>query len=496
MTRRSPSRANYLAFVFCVLLGAAAAGWGFIVLEKQKASFQWPATSGSIVQADRVIIPAHGSLHYRADVMYSYKINGARYVSRQISLWSADLEGYDSISKPFVEAHTAGMDVAVYYDPKNPANAVLLPGANEKLNELMMGWGGFLLVLGIVGIVACYRQEPRLAAVLNAPDAQTRTVQMRRDDIEKGINGMLINLMIGMCFLVFAIGLLLPPFLTGPAIMLEAQHKVSPSLSGWGIACLGGFIVCLVIGARKSRSADCPVCRNFLNKKTFSTHQCSRCGTRIIFEGESAPTVPTTAMAPVAHGTVHATGTREHQTTIGFQFQKDKFIDITGLVAFPTLYSWLWVALDKDVGHGVAVLFTILFLILGCVYYFYPKSLGALNSRSSKKAQEPDDKKSGPYALDSSIILSPLVGLVVYLLYLTWQHQRPGKTGSIGLVIGFPVAVGIATYVWKVRSDRADKLKLPQPPGFVSGLLVGLWLVGFFVWILFVTSFGALMFRL
>ncbi len=485
MTKRQPSKANYLVFVLSLMLGAGMAGWGFIVLNKQKLSFQWPTTNGTIVQADRVYMPGRDSSHYRANVTYDYKVNGTRYVSGQISLWSSDLDGYDSINETFVTMHKVGTEVDVYYDPKNPANSVLLPGANDKLNELMMGAGGLLVVLGIIGIIARLRQEPRLMAVLNAPDAQTRIVQMRRGDIEKGIKGFLINLMIAMGFLMFAGALLLPPFLMGPAVTLEAQHKTNPSLFVWGIACIAGFTVFFVIGASKSRSAGCPVCRNMLNKKVFSTHQCSRCGTRIIFEGESASAIPAIeAVGAGAHSTAHPTRTGRHRTTITFQFRKDRFIDVAGLVAFPILFFWLWVGSEQRRDRGVGFICTILFSVLGCVYYFFPDSLGASKSRSSKKAQEPENK-FGPYALDFGIILSAPVGLLIYLMLLTWQHQRLGKAGLIGVVIGFPVAVGIVTYICKQRFTRAQKLKLPKPPSFVPLTLLALWLVGTFIWVVF-----------
>jgi hypothetical protein len=279
-------------FAISILLGLGVASYGFVVLQKQKTSFQWPTTSGTIVHSERVYEPSRDNSHYRADVTYSYQLNGARYMSHQISLWSADLDNYDEVNKVFVSNHQPGTAVDVYYDPKNPANAVLIPGANEKLNELLMGYGAFLAVVGTIGIIARLRKQPRLTSLLNAPDAATRTVRMKMADIEKGWNILAVHMLIGMLFMILAIGLILPPLLSGPSVLLEAPHQTNPWQFIWGIACLGGFIGSLLIGARRARIVECPICRNTLNKTTFRTHQCSRCGTRIIFEDQNLQSTP------------------------------------------------------------------------------------------------------------------------------------------------------------------------------------------------------------
>ena len=479
----------YVLLAGAILVGLGVALWGFIVLQKQRASYHWPATRGMIVHSERVYVPGGGSSsssHYRADMTYSYKVNGTRYISHQISLWSADLSDYGDENKTFVANHPKGSVVDVYYDPGNPANAVLIPGAHEKLYKLLMGYGAFLVVVGTIGIIGQRRKEPRLVAVLNAPDAATRTVQIRKADIEKGLGALLAYLMIAMLFLVFGVAIILPTFLAGPSVLLEAPHRDNSWQYPWAGVCVAGFIVCLVIASRKSRSAECPVCRNTLNKRTFTTHQCSRCGTRIIFDAESVPMDPVTpaAAGAVAQKVMQGQGRAHHRTTIQFQLRKDRLADIAGFVAFPILFVWLWAGVEKRADQGGTVVMTVMFLMVGAMYYFVPDSLGKKSRHSSKKPSVPE--KPGPYLVDSGIIFFAPVCLLAYCLYLTWQHQAVGKNGMIVMVICIPVALVLATYICKLRCDRATKLKVPEPPPFVLWTLFGLWLLGTFIWIVLV----------
>jgi len=282
-----------------------------------------------------------------------------------------------------------------------------------------------------------------------------------------------------MFFMILAIGMILPPLLSGPAVLLEAPH---PRASPWqfilGVACLGGFFGALVLGARKARSAECPVCRNALNKRTFTTHQCSRCGTRIIFDGESAPVDTSTAAAgAVAQKLVHGQGTAHHRTTITLPLHKERLADIGGFIAFPILFIWLWAGVEKRADQGGTVVITIMFLMVGAMYYFVPDSLGKKSRHSSKKTSEPE--KPGPYLVDLSIVLSAPAVLLAYCLYLTWQHQTLGVKGLIGLVIGIPAGLVLVTYICKLRLPRDTK-------SFVPWVVFGLWLLGTFIWIVLV----------
>ena len=239
-----------MLYVIGMLIGLGLASWRFTVLQKQKASYQWPTTSGMIVESKRIYVRDGERSHYQADITFSYKVSGLSFVSHQVSLWSADLSDYPEESKTFVSLHPKGSEVDVYYDPKEPWNGVLIPGAHEKLSYLLIGYGVFLVLLGIVGIIEQLLKARRRAAALQGADALTPAVPIRKRHIPSGGNEILVYFGIAMFCLVFAIGLLLPPFLRGPSILLEAQHQTSPWPLIWGIACVGGFVLFSWLGGR------------------------------------------------------------------------------------------------------------------------------------------------------------------------------------------------------------------------------------------------------
>ena len=151
--------------LIAILLCAGYSGWFSVTLNKENASLHWSTVSGTISQSDRVIFPTGGDIgsRYIADVAYTYKINGTRYVSHQISLWSRDLRESDDLNAEFVSRHPVGSAVEVYYDPKNPANAVLIPGADKRDLPTIVG-GGILFIFVVVVLLGRIRKRWRQSA--------------------------------------------------------------------------------------------------------------------------------------------------------------------------------------------------------------------------------------------------------------------------------------------------------------------------------------------
>ena len=283
MCKKHPSRIPYLIFVAAILFAVGMIYRQAKVFPKQNVSLQWPNVTGKIVQSQLDYGYGRHSRDSRANIVFRYQVNETRHVSHQISLWSADLGSYNA--RAFVFAHPTGSDVKVYYDPENPENSVLVPGANENGSKLLIGFGCLSLVMSISGVIFRFRREPRLYALLNAPDAQTRTITLKRMDIEKGVNVFINNFLVAAVFTMFAVVFLSAPLLTDPVSLSGTRPT-----TGWefivGIVCAIGMVFFGRRGIRLSRSAQCPLCGNLLNKKAFS--KCEECGTRILFEGEAA----------------------------------------------------------------------------------------------------------------------------------------------------------------------------------------------------------------
>jgi hypothetical protein len=288
MTHRRPSRVFYAIYTSAIVFGAAIISWEAFQLHRQKASFQWPTASGTIVECSRVLVGGRDA-HYRVDCTYNYKVNGTSYVSHRISLFSRDLSSYDSINEPFVANHPAGTAVDVYYKPTDPSNAVLIPGPDETSNKFAIGAMAVAMVIAILGIIRRIPRDRRLAALLNAPDAATRTMHLRASDIQKGMHTFMCYAVLAFFLSLLSVVLLLGPWLQHPAVLLEASHPMDRRLLIWGIGSLVAAVLLLILAIKKGRPAECPLCGSLLNQVKASNPICPDCRTRIIFDDQNPP---------------------------------------------------------------------------------------------------------------------------------------------------------------------------------------------------------------
>lgn len=91
------------------------------------ASKRWPTTSGTVTTSVLEKSPDARS-RYRVALQYRYRAGGKNFQSSRI-FWG----GNDGREKPMAsvaETYPAGRTVRVYYDPCNPAEAVLDPVQN------------------------------------------------------------------------------------------------------------------------------------------------------------------------------------------------------------------------------------------------------------------------------------------------------------------------------------------------------------------------------
>jgi hypothetical protein len=88
------------------------------------ASKKWPTASGTVT-ASAVERSPDSKRRYRAALTYSYRVDAKEYQSERI-FWGGN-EGREKHMASVVETYPAGGKVRVFYDPKNPAEAVLDP---------------------------------------------------------------------------------------------------------------------------------------------------------------------------------------------------------------------------------------------------------------------------------------------------------------------------------------------------------------------------------
>lgn len=136
--------------------------YGAYCLRRDRPSLEWPVILGVISQADVVERSGrHHSTHLT--VTYVYKVNGTRYVSHQIRLWSSDLSRAGD-ARLFAQAHRVHSFIDVHYDPLNPANAVLIPGADEFTDRLDIYAGIMVALLATIQFFRTRKDYARVAA--------------------------------------------------------------------------------------------------------------------------------------------------------------------------------------------------------------------------------------------------------------------------------------------------------------------------------------------
>ena len=112
-----------------VVLGAGFSYWGASVVAHAWATNAWPSVSGRIVESrvETYQDQSDGETMHTARVRYEYHVNQARRSGSRIGLLDHSSSSLRSMSQ-LAERFPAGAEVPVYYDPRNPAAALLEPG--------------------------------------------------------------------------------------------------------------------------------------------------------------------------------------------------------------------------------------------------------------------------------------------------------------------------------------------------------------------------------
>ncbi len=124
-----PSWLRLLPLLF-VIMGVVILLFGIRQMRQASASQSWPAVSGVITVSalgKHMGNERHDSPTYSADIRYDYMVDDASYVNGAVQFGqvnSSDPSGARAVLKRYA----VGQAVEVYYNPANPAQAVLEPG--------------------------------------------------------------------------------------------------------------------------------------------------------------------------------------------------------------------------------------------------------------------------------------------------------------------------------------------------------------------------------
>ncbi len=121
-----------------ILVGIISAFFILAKIRKAYASRNWAKVPGDLVSADlRIVVyegrePDGGADMASAlvpDFKYTYTVNGKRYQGTRVT-FSDGVSKFPSVLRKLQEEYKGKNQIIVYYNPENPAESVLKPGAS------------------------------------------------------------------------------------------------------------------------------------------------------------------------------------------------------------------------------------------------------------------------------------------------------------------------------------------------------------------------------
>ncbi|REJ86770.1 MAG: DUF3592 domain-containing protein [Planctomycetota bacterium] len=153
----SVARSSIMGGVVATTIGLSFATAGYVVafyvgwpiVENAQASQNWPVASGAVTDSRVTTSQSDESTLYRAEVLYSYEVDGREYSSDVVWFGGNSSTSRRSGPAETVARYPVGAEVKVHYNPADPAVAVLEPGAYFSTYSLF-GTGLLCLTIGIL----------------------------------------------------------------------------------------------------------------------------------------------------------------------------------------------------------------------------------------------------------------------------------------------------------------------------------------------------------
>lgn len=130
---------------------------GVLGLRRGWSSRRWPSVSGQIISG-----PTSDGLEHPtrpeqpAIITYKYTVKGIEYTGHRISIEdAAGLPGAQARKAAFTNHYPSGKLVNVYYDPSDPARAVLQTGAGWA-GYLPLAGGGLLFIISLIAMMFAF----------------------------------------------------------------------------------------------------------------------------------------------------------------------------------------------------------------------------------------------------------------------------------------------------------------------------------------------------
>jgi hypothetical protein len=135
--------------LFAVIGYFVAFTFGKPILDNAKASRDWPSVPGVITRSAVATKRSDGKTMYSFDVVYRYQVEGRELTCNSVFFGGNTSSSNSSAAYKVTGRYPEGAEVDVYYEPENPANAVLEPGARWQ-SYIVFGIGLVFLIVGVL----------------------------------------------------------------------------------------------------------------------------------------------------------------------------------------------------------------------------------------------------------------------------------------------------------------------------------------------------------
>ena len=121
-----------LFILIFVVVGLGIAGFGARSVVHARASSAWPHVSGKITHSEIDRSSNSDGTSYKPRVHYTYSVNGEPFTGERICFGLANMSAGYRFAQAYTKRYQVGSSVDVYYDPVQPASAVLEPGLSKR----------------------------------------------------------------------------------------------------------------------------------------------------------------------------------------------------------------------------------------------------------------------------------------------------------------------------------------------------------------------------
>ena len=155
---------SFTAFIMFLIMGLILHYFSSGMIKKGEESLKWPKTIGVVIESETIrSLDSKGSEMYSPKVIVKYNVNGREFQTNQIdSSGSYSTSNLASV-RNIITKYSKGKNIYVYYNDKDPFEAVLEPGVSNLTKILyyssyilfilaLIMLGKFVIIVGIIGV--------------------------------------------------------------------------------------------------------------------------------------------------------------------------------------------------------------------------------------------------------------------------------------------------------------------------------------------------------